>query len=122
LCEEIGTNDAALTEISTGRQRRDGLRDASGSVDAEWAVAETHLTSRASCGPPYESVLCTVLHAILSIAWAVGRAAAQFAAVHHAAVLFPPNGAQETLPGAEPHVADTRAQGGWTMRQTRPPA
>ena len=58
----------AWTEITRAKYRRDGLRYASDTTDAEWAVIEPHMPSPAKCGRPRETSLRMVVNAIFYIA------------------------------------------------------
>jgi len=58
----------AWTEITRRKYRRDGLRYASDTTDAEWAVIEPHMPPPARCGRPRETTLREVVNAILYIA------------------------------------------------------
>jgi transposase len=58
----------AWTEITRPKYQRDGLRYASDTIDAEWAVIEPHLPPPASCGRTRETSLRDVVNAIFYIA------------------------------------------------------
>lgn len=58
----------AWTEITRRKYRRDGLRYASDTTDAEWAVIEPHMPPAAQCGRPRETNLRQVVNAIFYIA------------------------------------------------------
>lgn len=58
----------AWTEITRPQYQRDGLRYASDTTDAEWAVIEPHLPAPASCGRPRRTALRDVVDAIFYIA------------------------------------------------------
>ena len=58
----------AWTEITRRKYRRDGLRYASDTTDAEWAVIEPHMPPLASCGRPRQTDLREVVNAIFYIA------------------------------------------------------
>ena len=58
----------AWTKITRRQYRRDGLRYASDTTDAEWAVIEPHMPAPASCGRPRETSLREVVNAIFYIA------------------------------------------------------
>ena len=58
----------AWTEITRRKYRRDGLRYASDTTDAEWAVSEPHMPPPATCGRPREASLRVVVNAIFYIA------------------------------------------------------
>ncbi len=58
----------AWTEITRRKYRRDGLRYASDTTDAEWAVIEPHMPSPAICGRPRGAILREVVNAIFYIA------------------------------------------------------
>jgi len=58
----------AWTEITRRQYRREGLRYASDTTDAEWAIIEPHLPPPASCGRPRENSLREVVNAIFYIA------------------------------------------------------
>lgn len=58
----------AWTEITRAKYRRDTLRYASDTTDAEWAVIEPHLPPRAAYGRPREADLREVVNAIFYIA------------------------------------------------------
>ena len=58
----------AWTEITRPKYQRDGLRYASDTIDAEWAVIEPHLPPPASCGRTRETSLRDVVDAIFYIA------------------------------------------------------
>ena len=58
----------AWTEITRSKYRRDGLRYASDTTDAEWAVIEPHMPPAATCGRPRETDLREVVNAIFYIA------------------------------------------------------
>jgi transposase len=58
----------AWTEITRRKYRRDGLRYASDTTNAEWAVIEPHLPSPAACGRPRARNLREVVNAIFYIA------------------------------------------------------
>jgi transposase len=58
----------AWTEITRSKYRRDGLRYASDTTDAEWAVIAPHLPPQADCGRPREADLREVVNAIFYIA------------------------------------------------------
>lgn len=60
----------AWTEITRRKYRRDGLRYASDTTDAEWAIIEPHMPPPASCGRPRETDLREVVNAIFYIAQA----------------------------------------------------
>ena len=56
------------TEITRCKYRRDALRYASDTTDAEWAVIEPHMPSPAKCGRPRGTTLGEVVNAIFYIA------------------------------------------------------
>jgi transposase len=58
----------AWTEITRPKYQRDGLRYASDTADAEWAVIEPHLPPPAACGRTRETKLRDVVDAIFYIA------------------------------------------------------
>jgi len=58
----------AWTKLTRRQYRRDGLRYASDTTDAEWAVIEPHMPAPASCGRPRETSLREVVNAIFYIA------------------------------------------------------
>ena len=58
----------AWTEITRPKYQRDGLRYASDTTDAEWAVIEPHLPPPARCGRTRETSLRDVVNAIFYIA------------------------------------------------------
>ena len=58
----------AWTEITRRKYRRDGLRYASDTTDAEWAVIEPHMPPPANCGRPRGTSLREVVNAIFYIA------------------------------------------------------
>ena len=58
----------AWTEITRPKYQRDGMRYASDTADAEWAVIEPHLPSPAKCGRTRETDLRDVVNAIFYIA------------------------------------------------------
>lgn len=58
----------AWTEITRPKYRRDGLRYASDTTDAEWAVIEPHLPRPATCGRPRETRMRDIVDAIFYIA------------------------------------------------------
>jgi transposase len=58
----------AWTEITRPQYRRDGLRYASDTTDAEWAVIEPHLPRACPRGRPRERSLRSVVNAIFYIA------------------------------------------------------
>jgi transposase len=58
----------AWTEITRRKYRRDGLRYASDTTDAEWAVIEPHMPPPADCGRPRGTSLREVVNAIFYIA------------------------------------------------------
>jgi transposase len=58
----------AWTKITRGKYRRDGLRCASDTTDAEWAVIEPYMPSPATCGRLRETSLQEVVNAIFYIA------------------------------------------------------
>jgi transposase len=58
----------AWTEITRPKYQRDGLRYASDTADAEWAVIEPHLPPPAKCGRTRETDLREVVNAIFYIA------------------------------------------------------
>ena len=58
----------AWTEITRRKYRRDGLRYASDTTDAEWAVIEPHMPPPANCGRPRGASLREVVNAIFYIA------------------------------------------------------
>ena len=58
----------AWTEITRRKYRRDGLRYASDTTDAEWAVIEPHMPLAAHCGRPRGTSLREVVNAIFYIA------------------------------------------------------
>jgi transposase len=58
----------AWTEITRPKYQRDGLRYASDTADAEWAVIEPHLPPPAKCGRRRETDLREVVNAIFYIA------------------------------------------------------
>jgi len=58
----------AWTEITRRKYRRDGLRYASDTTDAEWAVIEPHMPPPADCGRPRGASLREVVNAIFYIA------------------------------------------------------
>jgi transposase len=58
----------AWTEITRPKYRRDGLRYASDTTDAEWAVIEPHMPPPATRGRPRETSLRDVINAIFYIA------------------------------------------------------
>jgi transposase len=57
----------AWTEITRRKYRRDGLRYASDTTDAEWAVLEPHMPPPAACGRPRGTSLREVVNAIFYI-------------------------------------------------------
>lgn len=58
----------AWTEITRRKYRRDGLRYASDTTDAEWAVIEPHMPPSAACGRPRQTSLRELVNAIFYIA------------------------------------------------------
>jgi transposase len=58
----------AWTEITRSKYQRDGLRYASDTTDAEWAVIELHMPAPATCGRPRGTSLREVVNAIFYIA------------------------------------------------------
>ena len=58
----------AWTEITRRKYRRDGLRYASDTTDAEWTVIEPHMPPSAHCGRPRGTSLREVVNAIFYIA------------------------------------------------------
>ena len=58
----------AWTEITRRKYRRDGLRYASDTSDAEWAIIEPHLPLAAACGRPRRVSLREIVNAIFYIA------------------------------------------------------
>ena len=58
----------AWTEITRRKYRRDGLRYASDTTDAEWAVIAPHMPPPAQCGRPRGTSLREVVNAIFYIA------------------------------------------------------
>jgi transposase len=58
----------AWTEITRPKYRRDGLRYASDTTDAEWAVIAPHLPAAHRRGRPRETALRSVVNAIFYIA------------------------------------------------------
>jgi transposase len=58
----------AWTEITRGKYRRDGLRYASDTADAEWAVIEPYMPLAAGCGRRRKTSLREVVNAIFYIA------------------------------------------------------
>jgi len=58
----------AWTEITRRQYRRDGLRYASDTTDAEWTLIEPHMPPPAACGRPRETSLREVVNAIFYIA------------------------------------------------------
>ena len=58
----------AWTEITRRKYRRDGLRYASDTTDAEWTVIEPHMPLAAHCGRPRGTSLREVVNAIFYIA------------------------------------------------------
>ena len=58
----------AWTGITRRKYRRDGLRYASDTTDAEWAVIEPHMPPPADCGRPRGTSLREVMNAIFYIA------------------------------------------------------
>ena len=58
----------AWTEITRRKYRRDGLRYASDTTDAEWTVIEPHMPPAAHCGRPRGTSLREVVNAIFYIA------------------------------------------------------
>ena len=58
----------AWTGITRRKYRRDGLRYASDTTDAEWAVIEPHMPPPADCGRPRGTSLREVVNAIFYIA------------------------------------------------------
>ena len=58
----------AWTEITRRKYRGDGLRYASDTTDAEWAVIEPHMPPPANCGRPRGASLREVVNAIFYIA------------------------------------------------------
>ena len=58
----------AWTEITRPQYQRDGLRYASDTTDAEWAVIEPHLPPPASCGRKRKTCLRATVNAIFYIA------------------------------------------------------
>jgi transposase len=58
----------AWTEITRPKYRRDGLRYASDTTHAEWALIEPHLPPPASCGRPRDHNLRDIVDAIFYIA------------------------------------------------------
>ena len=58
----------AWTEITRAKYQRDGLRYASGTAGAEWAVIEPHLPPQAACGRTRTTKLRDVVDAIFYIA------------------------------------------------------
>src|ERR1700761_7220036 len=63
----------AWTEITRPKYQRDGLRYASDTADAEWAVIEPHLPPPAKCGRRREADLREVVNAIFYIAQPGGQ-------------------------------------------------
>jgi len=60
----------AWTEITRPKYHRDGLRYASDTTDAEWAIIEPHMPRPASCGRTRETSLREVVNGIFYIAQA----------------------------------------------------
>jgi len=60
----------AWTEITRRKYRREGMRYASDTTDAEWAIIEPHLPPPARCGRPRKTSLREVVNAIFYIAQA----------------------------------------------------
>jgi transposase len=58
----------AWTEITRRKYRRDGLRYASDTTDAEWALIEPYMPPPAACGRPRETSLREIVNAIFYIA------------------------------------------------------
>jgi transposase len=58
----------AWTEVTRPQYQRDGLRYASNTADAEWAVIEPHLPPPTKCGRTRETDLREVVNAIFYIA------------------------------------------------------
>ena len=58
----------AWTEITRPKYQRDGLRYASDTIDAEWAIIEPHMPPPASCGRTRKTSLRDVVNAIFYIA------------------------------------------------------
>ena len=58
----------AWTEITRRQYQRDGLRYASDTTAAEWALIEPHLPAPADCGRPRETDMRDVVNAIFYIA------------------------------------------------------
>ena len=58
----------AWTETTRTKHRRDGLRYASDTTDAEWRVIEPHLPAAACCGRTREIDLRDVVDALFDIA------------------------------------------------------
>ena len=58
----------AWTEITRPKYQRDGLRYASDTADAEWAVIKPHLPPPAKCGRTRATDLREVVNAIFYIA------------------------------------------------------
>jgi transposase len=58
----------AWTEITRAKYRRDGLRYASDTTEAEWNVIKSHLPGPAGCGRPRQTDLRDVVEAIFYIA------------------------------------------------------
>jgi len=58
----------AWTEITRRKYRRDGLRYASDTTDAEWAVIEPFMPLQADCGRPRKTSLREIVNAIFYIA------------------------------------------------------
>ena len=79
----------AWTEITRRKYRRDGLRYASDTTDAEWAVIEPHMPPPANCGRPRGTSLREVVNAIFYIAQTgcQAHAAWQLSALHDRAAL-----------------------------------
>jgi transposase len=57
----------AWTEITRPKYRRDGLRYASDTTDAEWAVIEPHMPPPATGGRPRATCLRDVVDALFYI-------------------------------------------------------
>jgi transposase len=68
VCEDNGDFIVAWTEITRAKYRRDGLRYASDTTDAEWAVLEPHMPPPAACGRRRATNMREVVNAIFYIA------------------------------------------------------
>ena len=111
----------AWTEITRAKYQRDGLRYASGTAGAEWAVIEPHLAApgglRADAHDQAAGCRrCHFLHRPIGLPMA--PVAQGFPAVHDGATVFLRVAGQRTVAVHQSCAADGRARGCWVVERT----